>query len=85
MNKHSKSPLNRILGEPNESPILLNGCEVTSLLDTGSNVFTIAEGKFKELFPDTLIQSLDEFSLDIEGVGDISCLILDTLKLVFLF
>jgi len=48
-------------------------------------VFTIAEGKFKELFPDTLIQSLDEFSLDIEGVGDISCLILDTLKLVFLF
>ena len=68
-NKHSKSPLNRILGEPNESPILLNGCEVTSFLDTRSNVSTIAEDKFKELFPDTLYQPLDEFSLNTEGAG----------------
>ena len=33
----------------------MNCCEITSLLDTGSNVANIAEGKFKEPFPDTLI------------------------------
>ena len=47
----------------------MNGIEFTALLDTGSNVSTIAESKFMELFPDTPIQSLDEFKLDIEGAG----------------
>ena len=49
--------------------IQMNGIEFTALLDTGSNVSTIAESKFMELFPDTPIQSLDEFKLDIEGAG----------------
>jgi len=63
------SPLKRILGENSESTIQLNGNLLIALLDTGSNVSTISQRKFNDLFPDTEIQSLDKFKLDIEGAG----------------
>ena len=58
-----------MIGHSNEGNIFVNGKLCRALLDTGSNVTTLAIGKYRELFSDLPIRPLEEISLDIEGAG----------------
>jgi hypothetical protein len=58
-----------IVGHSTECNITIDGHSCSALLDTGSNVSTICHSKYTEMFSQILLQSLDEFQLDIEGAG----------------
>ena len=58
-----------LVGHSNETNIEVNGLQLTALLDTGSNVSTISQGKYKECFSNIPLIPLQEFQLTIEGAG----------------
>ena len=65
---YNADPLFRLIGEPNESTVELEGVELTALIDSGSQLTTITESMAKTL--ELEIHSLKRF-LDIEGTGGI--------------
>jgi len=61
--------MHNILGKSSECSIQINNRDCVALLDTGSNVSTLAQSKYIELFPDIPVKPLCDFSLDIGGAG----------------
>ena len=49
------------VGHSNETNIEVNGFQLTALLDTGSNVSTISQGKYNECFFNIPLIPLQEF------------------------
>ena len=56
----------RLVGCANESPVVVDGCKVTALVDSGAQVSTISAKLCKEL--DLKIQPLGQL-LELEGTG----------------
>ena len=54
-----------LIGEPNESSMMINNVQCRSLIDTGSTVSTLSETLYKSL--NVPIHSLDSMLLNVEG------------------
>ena len=65
---HKASTLNRLVGEPNETEIKIDGISCLSLVDTGSQVTTLSESFLKNNLPKIPIHPVNEL-LEIEGAG----------------
>ena len=59
-------PVARLVGRANEALVVMDGCKVTALVDSGTQVSTISAGLCKEL--DLEIQPLG-WLLELEGTG----------------
>ena len=59
-------PVARLVGRANEAPVVVDGCEVTALVDSGAQVSTISAKFCEEL--DLKIQPLGRL-LELEGTG----------------
>ena len=65
---YNPDPLFRLIGEANETEVILNGATLKALLDSGSQISTISESVAKLL--GLKVKSLKNI-LDIEGTGGI--------------
>ena len=63
---HNPDPLVWLIGTPNESPAVVEGVSITSLVDSGANMTAITKSFAKELQLD--IKSLETI-LDIQAMG----------------
>ena len=46
---HNPDPLVRLIGTPNESPAIVEGVPITSLIDSGANMLAITKSFAEEL------------------------------------
>ena len=63
---HNPDPLVRLIGPPNEAPVVVEGIPITSLVDSGANMSAITRSFAKEL--KLKVHKLNKL-LDIEGTG----------------
>ena len=63
---HNPDPLVRLIGTPNESPAIVKGVPITSLIDSGANMSAITKSFAEELQFE--IKGLETI-LDIEATG----------------
>ena len=63
---HNPDPLVRLIGPPNEAPVVVEGLPITGLIDSGANMSAITRSFAKEL--QLKVHKLNKL-LDIEGRG----------------
>ena len=59
-----------LIGDSNETVIVLSGLTCRGLIDTGSMVTTVCESLFESVVPRPELLNLSDFSLDIVGAND---------------